>query len=118
MTPEVQPLGMRAALLGVSSLAPMVPVPDVQAARAGQEMARQLHAEFPARSDADRFFGAPAAGQADLPTIVAERARTPAANRGENEPENRQRRRKLRLYRKSRWLEGMPDLGNYVDVSA
>lgn len=118
MAPEIQPVGMREAVLAVTPLLPVAGADAAAAVASPHASARQLRLESPATPEPDRTFPPPGSDRPTLPLIVAERARTPLVNFAENHPDRRQRRRKLRMVRRSAWTDRLPELGLTLDISA
>ncbi len=109
---------MREAILAVTPIAPVAGADAATVVAAPHASARQLRIESPATPEPDRALPPPGSERATLPLIVAERARTPLANPAENDPDRRQRRRKLRMVRRSPWTDRLPELGLSLDISA
>lgn len=118
MPPEIATVGVRETVLAASPFASLPRADEAAASLSPHAAARQLRLESPATAEPDRLIPPPGADRATLPLIVAERARTPNANASENEPDKRQKRRKLRLARRSPWTERLPELGLSLDISA
>ncbi len=118
MSGEMQVSALREPLLAATAVSSALPAPDAEAALAPQALARQMRQESPATPEPDRSLASLVTSRPDLPILVAERSRTPLANRADHEPDLRGKRRKLRVVPRSRWTQTIPDLGLSLDVSA
>ena len=118
MPAEIGSVGLRETVLAVAPLAQMSGAEAQAAVASPHASARQLRIESPPTPEPDRSLPPPGAERATLPLIVAERARTPRMNAPENDPEKRQRRRKLRMAPRSSWTDRLPELGLWLDISA